>query len=258
MKQKRNVRKKERNISQTMFVQAKEFTILEFLVVISIFIILVSLLLPALQKARKTGMQIKCTGNLKQIASCLNMYTMDYDDYCPPYRENPAAGSSSDGQYHIVYWKYGNITEKNSRQSIGYCPGAKKGYAAGTYPNATGFYPKPGSLILQNRTYAGNGKIFANFARRYPGTTLTPAPIKMAEIKRPSGTFTFVDGTSHTATQWDQYVEIRHVNRYNMSFADGHVKAEKSHFPEGYVSINAPGGYVLPTDTSKYPWNQTW
>ena len=59
------------------------FTLVELLVVIGIIAVLVSLLLPALNKAREAAMRASCLSNLKQIATLLNMYATEYKGVVP-------------------------------------------------------------------------------------------------------------------------------------------------------------------------------
>lgn len=64
------------------------FTLVELLIVISIIMILTSILLPALSKAKETGKRISCAGNMKQIYLTFRMYSNDYNGWYPGYRDD--------------------------------------------------------------------------------------------------------------------------------------------------------------------------
>ncbi len=60
------------------------FTLIELLVVVSIIMVLVGLIVPAVGMARSKAQQVKCMNNLSQIGKGLLMYAQDYDNSVPP------------------------------------------------------------------------------------------------------------------------------------------------------------------------------
>lgn len=62
----------------------RAFTLVELMVVLAIVVVLASLLLPALSRARDKAKGAQCLGNLRQWGIALHLHAINNDDFLPP------------------------------------------------------------------------------------------------------------------------------------------------------------------------------
>ncbi len=110
------------------------FTLIELLVVISIIALLLSIMLPSLQKAKELTRRIVCVSNCRQWATSVVHYSMDNNDEFPAkYAVNAFTGNivPCENGLSFVYNRYRlNLLDIFIKPYIGeekytHCPGSK-------------------------------------------------------------------------------------------------------------------------------------
>jgi prepilin-type N-terminal cleavage/methylation domain-containing protein len=182
------------------------FTLVELLVVIGIIALLISILLPALNRAREQAKDVNCKSNMRQIFLACRMAAAENQDYVPrgaKLWETPTNGTPVERQktelstafLHdstgVANFEFGNIWKHISparlaRQQIVLCPADQVGFDRIRYGGVQN--------IQRNFSYSFNARVTQEAedagvmgeAGRQGLVKPVPASIKWATIIKPS------------------------------------------------------------------------
>ena len=136
----------------------KGFTLVELLVVIAIIALLMSILMPALGRARQQAKEVICKSNLKQWGNVFSMYTNDHDGYFHAF----GAGYTPEHWWPISLRKYYLNPE------LGLCPMATKTWTDGADPmspfSAWGVFDEDSTQgLIRDEWIEGYGGIYGSY-----------------------------------------------------------------------------------------------
>lgn len=227
----------------------KKFTIIELLVVISIIAILMTLLLPALAKARMSAVDIRCRDNQKQISSLFNCYSIDFQDWLMLADDKNGDGTTTPWP-QIIF-------------NLGYLQGKYFDYFSstiGSSDSSGGIFRCLGHRD-QQPSYAINVGISAGPTSMYYNYCTSIAYFyKTSQIARPSQCLYLADSVRSSApnacTYWtnrkafrdmncDAIPSYRHNGAANMMMVDGHVSHMRMSDVPAFINIRTDDYFFI-------------
>jgi prepilin-type N-terminal cleavage/methylation domain-containing protein/prepilin-type processing-associated H-X9-DG protein len=188
------------------------FTLIELLVVIAIVSLLAAILFPVFARARENARKTSCANNVKQIGLAILQYAQDNDETLPPVAYEDDAGDD-------VQWPDLIAPYLKSAQALK-CPSDSRSQRISYGLNEAAFVDweddpsEPALTLAEFRTpsrtvMGGDVGTEDNF--------ITPRP----------DTLKMVEPDDDLDDSVDARPTVRHLERCNLAFMDGHVKSFK-------------------------------
>ncbi len=238
----------------------KAFTLIELLVVISIIALLVSILLPALGRAREQAKGVYCLNNLRQIAMAATHYATEQNDYYPMAHYT----AQNDSTWWFFAWDFttsendevvsGLLWRDEPISEIHQCPG---------YKGASNTAHDPYSGYNYNTSYIGHGEnesVGADFHGKiidspWVAGSMIVLPEKAAAVRTASECALFGDG--HYSGGANKFMRapwacagdtdyalkragtqgFRHNGKTSVAWADGHATGQAELHTESVAEV---------------------
>ena len=238
----------------------KAFTLIELLVVIAIIALLVSILLPSLQKAKLLAKKVVCASNLRAIGTGAMVHAAENDGFTPAPFGNPGTLTGS----NTIYESFGIDCFSNVPGSPPDSPSISG--LASNYLSYGGSFGGIGILIEEESLDLGGA--FCPFEtleyRTYEevkdtyGTSTSESSYQLTDqrsVEAEHGNFAVATDWCEFLNYPDQYV-LNHAvlgeDQLNIVYSDGSVQSVLD--PNSYLSIDWQTGAYL-GNWGAYTWH---
>ena len=192
------------------------FTLIEVLMSVGIIALLAALVFPVLTRTVESSRTAKCASHLREIGKGLFAFAADHDGTLPPAKDNTKLWPDRTFMFQVgSYLDDGPATttaEKNKRcfDGVFRCPGKKDWNLAGPTDRQKTSY---GMNTFNPNDIPSEGKRLASIEN--PSATLLVADVEInGDIALRNAHYMYRD-----------FKALRHQNRDNVLFCDGHVEA---------------------------------
>ena len=201
----------------------RAFTLVELLVVIGIIALLVAILLPALNRAKKQANTLVCASDIRQILQAFRLYAMDNRDHLP---QAPWIGVRPTAQFSNCAFTFDSDAVAN------YSYGALLKYIGGTPQVREKIMLCPDDECISpfDRSIRRNFSYSFNYLIDLNGPQPKTDTLKLSTIRQTGQRIlVFVERYPNDGycvwTLWDaDALTDRHSGRCNAGFVDGHVQ----------------------------------
>lgn len=271
--------------------RSRGFTLVELLVVIGIIAVLISILLPALSRARASAQSVACKSNLRQLVLATHMFANEHGGYIPKAENNGSPrmqgwnvrlGTRWEFPENMWSWQFAIYKYLNKSKGAFQCPTdteARNRYTwndamtnlggeKGDSDNFAGSYRMNWSNEILESANATPPSLSTN----YNGTIMTSP--KLSQIKPPErsiiycdGTSTYADGVSFQGTgdynhlnmknQPDGTVNLRQTNPFNVAYRR-HSRTTGSYADPQNISRGMANYAFMDGHVETLTWNETW
>ncbi len=250
----------------------KGFTLIELLVVMSIIALLVSILMPALGRAKEQAKTLVCDTNLKQLVLGWTLYGADNDDLMPgSWNNTPARHGAGDPlDWAWAPWRIdgsdseidavglsGGVLDQNCTEEE-----KKEGIRRGSmyqYAENVDLYncPSDKSKGKNFRSYSMPDGLNGHWGKNRSGGGDWDCLSKIGKIRQPAEMYVFLEENDPrgynmnawvlnvTGQTWRDPLTVWHNGGSNLGFADGHAEIHKwsEETIDYFLNLSVFGGF---------------